>query len=361
MTKFSIQCLVFLLAFTTLNPSTLRGEDDGPVSSWQSIPNNAFAFVYVDLNALGDSPTLQIPREMVAGIESELNTVFENQIGIRPTELFDATFVVPTFQSAITGMESSTAPGFLLVSFTSPVNVQKISQSLGNEWERRNVNGQDAFVHGDADRVIFHHSENTLALGKGESVQWFIDNRGNEEFTNLSDAMVEAEYGQIIACVDSSLIPKEMSQFLPSELSGFANTNFAAISLDLVSVITFNAVLDFESVDDAKGVSRVANAKLEEGRRMLGGMETSALQALVQTQNDIESSIEPLSLLAAVRYGQKLLGDAEVQRFRNRVLTHIGVEGVDGTMLIGIVPAALAAIGSEANAQFTAISDELEN
>lgn len=360
MNKFSIKSLALIAALAVTFSGTLFAQDDEPESSWLCIPNNAFAFVYVDLTGLSDSPTLRIPMDMVGGIEKELNEVFQNKIGIRPTELFDATIVIPTFENAMASIGSETAPGVLVVSFSSPVSMQRIAAGLGANWTQVDVDGRFALVNGVEDKAIFHQSENALVLGTADQVQWFIDNESNDEYTGLSLAMAESEYGQIIVGVDGSQIPDEAVQFLPAEMRVLSKLQFATISLDLLDGIFVNNVFEFDTVEDAKSVSGLANSQLQVARDSLAALETDSLRVLSNNNDSIEASIEPLATLAACRYGQKLLNKAEVQQFRNRVLSHVGIEGIDGTMLLGIVPAVVASMGNSAEASFQEVASELE-
>lgn len=361
MTNLSIRSLAIAVAIATLFSTNLRAQEDEYESSWLSIPSSAFAFAHVDLVDFADAPSLTIPRDIITGVKTEIDQVFENNTGLRLTEMMDVSLVVPSFESAMAASQGGPPPVLVLMAFQSPVNVQQIAGTLDAEWTQTVVDDRQFLVNETKNKAIFHHNENTLAIGSRDDVQWFIDQRDSDEYYPLDDAMIESEYGQIILGVDGTKIPEEMTQFLPPEFKVVGKMNFAAISFDLIGGIAMDSVIEFATVKDAKQVSKLANTQLDELRGMIAAMETESLKKLIASQNDLEAAMDPLVELAFYRYGKKLAEETEVQQFRKRLLTHVGIEGIDGAMvLVGAVPAAIGAAGTQANASFQKVSAQLE-
>ena len=361
MTQHSIRSFAIVAAAAVLFSTNAIAQDGDYDSSWQSIPAKAFAFVHVDLEAIADSPSMTIPRDIVMGVKEELDQVFESNIGIKVTEVMDATLVIPSAEAALATADGETAPGFILLSFNSSVSIQRIRKALGGGWSLVSAKGGQMLVDEKKERAIFHHSANTLALGSQDQVQWFINNRDDDEYSPLDDAMTESEYGQVIFGIDGRKIPAELTRELPPEFRFVEKMNFASVSLDLIGGITVDSVFEFASVEDAKEVSKLANVQLKELRSMIGLLESDAMRRLVTAGKDLDQAVEPLAELALYRYGKKLANETEVQHFRNRVMTHVGIEGVDGTLfLAGIIPTMIGASGEAAEAAFDDIASQLD-
>lgn len=302
---------------------------------------------------------MTIPRDIITGVKAEIDQVFGNNTGLRLTEMMDVSLVVPSFEAAMAATQGGPPPVLVLMAFQSPVNIQQISSTLDAEWTKTVVKDRHFLTNETNDKAIFHHNENTLAIGS-RVVQWFIEQRESDEYSPLDDAMNESEYGQIVLGVDATKITEEMSQFLPPEFQVVGNMNFAAISFDLIGGMAMDSVIEFATVKDAKQVSKLANTQLDELRGMIAAIENESLKKLIGAQNDLEAAMDSLVELAFYRYGKKLAGETEVQQFRKRLLAHVGIEGVDGaTVLVGAVPAALGAAGTQANASFQEVSAQL--
>lgn len=360
MTRTLFQSLV-LMAAAVLMTQSLHAQESEPTSSWDCVPHNAFAFIHVDLYDLSEVSSLSVPVEMIAGIKKEINQVYERQIGVRPTDILDATVVIPNIEAAVAGQQNADSLGLVLFSFQNPIDSEKIGKRLGEEWKHVNVEGRNAFVNAKNKNCIFHHIDNTLAVGNADMVQWFIDNRKNREPSYLGDAMIDSKYGQIVVGVNGEFVTDEMKAFVPSEFKPLANVDFAAVSLDLFTGFELNGVFQFSTKDDAKFAAKLANAKIDEGKTLLKGFEADALNQLGTNSDAFEATVAPLMSLAGIRYGNKMLDKVEVTRFRNQVLANFSVENFDGGVLTVVGLTAVQAVGMSANQAFHDVANELDH
>ena len=129
MNTLSIRTAIFsatiaALLITGLQAETPKAQTPRFETSLAKVPHNAFGYVHVDLVGMSLTNGLTLPLEILSGVQKELDQVFESNVGVRPSELLDVTFVISSFESAMTVQEDPTKAGVGLIAFKRPVSTQ---------------------------------------------------------------------------------------------------------------------------------------------------------------------------------------------------------------------------------------------
>ena len=356
--KNSILTCLLMLA---LSLNAVFAQHDHDAGSKTCVPHNAFAYVFMDAESISKSSDLAIPIDMLDGIKTELDRVFEKEMGIRPTQWQDVSVVLPEWQSTAQDPLASVVG---LVAFKTAIDSEKIWSRFGaDEWVKKKIEDRNLFVHKESGFSLFHHSDNVLAMGQSKPLQWFLENRGNREKTKLGACLSRAHSSPTNSCqlefgFDGTAIPREHFQFVPPELEVFSQLEWASLRLDLDGGIRMTNSCKFSSEEGAQQFEDMIESKIAEGLELLKSWENPVVLRLNDDAIRFEDSIELLGTLSAYRYGQKLLSDVEIKSSGGEVVTRFGMRG-NGTGLAVVSLTAIQAIGTNTGPQFQAVAEEL--
>lgn len=328
-------------------------------SGLSSVPSNAVAFVHFDVVEMLSSPGMAVPTEIAAGVKQEADELFERHLGVQISELQTVTLVAPTMESLMTLQTSDIPNGFGLFAFAEPVKTNFV-KNLPGTWRPTNIGENTFFVEQSDKLAIFHSTANTVAFGSEDGIRWFIEHHGNRTDNGLRPSMQLAQSGHVTIGINGDALPSEMKMFLPPEWQSFADAKSAAINLDFTNGIAARVQMNFNSEQDAGRAVASAQQNFEKVRMVLKDEESNAQGQFKDESDDLAAAIIPLSRLALIRYGDKILQRATIEQINHQLQAHLAIEGFDGQMLVITCLTAIQAIGSSSEAEFQSIADDLD-
>lgn len=360
MATIQIRKQIFLALLASFVAATATAQEQSPVQGLHAVPSNAAAYAHIDLAKFVNSPGLAVPAQIATGVKQEADTVFEKHFGVRISDLQSVSYVLPTFESITALKSNGSQTGFGLFAFANPINEEAFAKARPRSWQRTKIGSRIIYIDRHSGMALFQSSPTIIALGSESGVRWFLKFRTIQSENGLRPTMQLSDYGQITIGFNGDVIPAAMKAVLPAEYENIVNATSAGISLNFEDGTAARVQMNFDDEQDAAGSIAFAKANIE---KLLDRMKLEESTAEIQLESSPESlqeALQPLSMLAMARFGEKVIRSATFEQTGTRLDAHVEVKGFDGHMITLICLSAIQAVGTSAEADFQAIANDLD-
>lgn len=240
-----------------------------------AVPSDAAAFVHVRVAELWKGDAMREVRNLVKKAGPDALRTFDQRFLPAPSSIDRVTVIV---LPPAGGRE----PEFIVVVATSePFDRDKMIKAAFQKGAERKEGGHSFTVDAKSGIALHVLDDKTFAVAEDNSLRQFLALKGKGP-GSFEPALKDAGKHQIMAAVNSGLLPGEAIGELPPPLQPLARAKLVQLAIDWQKDIRFNLQLNYG--DDAAAKAGEEGAK--EGIKM-------AREALAELQKEMEKKLMP--------------------------------------------------------------------
>jgi hypothetical protein len=305
---------LFVLAVLPLLALPLRAADFP--ADLASVPGDAAAFVHVRVADLWKGDAMAEVRKLVKKAGPDALKAFDQRFLPAPSSIDRVTVIVFPPAGGGRGPEP-----VVVVATSEPFDRDKMLKAAFKESAERKEGGHAYTVDPKSGIAIHVLDDKTFAVAEDVTLRMYLAAKGKGQGP-FEAAVKDAGRHQILAAINSGLLPGEFIAELPPPIQPLARAKLVQLAVDWKNDIRLDLQLSYGDEDAAKAGEDGAKEGIKMARQALGGLRKQLEEKLTPKSSDkglspleeLPETALALVALGSLKQADEILADLPVTR-----------------------------------------------